>query len=83
MSCWSEAWEPVNFPMAVMEWKALRTARRLSCHPHDRQWLGGLAEERDNFVGYSVTMNRERHCEERLLVVRFYRQDIDEEWLHL
>lgn len=83
MSCWSEAWEAVNYPMAVMEWKALRSARRLSCHPHDRAWLAGLAKERSDFVGYSVTMNRERGCSERLLVTRFYREETSEHWLCL
>jgi hypothetical protein len=70
MSCWNEAWEAINFPMAILEWKALRTARRVTCHAHDRQWLSGLAKERAEFAGYSVAMNRERGCSERLLVVR-------------
>lgn len=83
MSCWNEAWKPVNYPLAVMEWKVLRTTRPLGCHQHDREWLGGLSREREEFVGYSVTMNRERGCGERLLVVRFHGRETDENWLRL
>jgi len=83
MSCWNDRWEPVNYPMVVMEWKALRTAQPLKCHAHDREWLCGLSKEREDFVGYSVTMNRERGCAERLLVLRFFRGETDEDWLRL
>ena len=83
MSCWNSKWEPVNYPIAILEWKVVQPPHKLKCNQHDRDWLSGVAKQRDAFVGYSVTMNRERGCTERLLVTRFFRQEVQEEWLHL
>jgi hypothetical protein len=82
MSCWNEKFEPVHFPMAVLEWKVVRSGP-LRCHVHDRQWLDALAREREEFVGYSVTFNGNRGGTEQLLVVRFHRGAVDEEWMRL
>jgi hypothetical protein len=81
MSCWNESFEPVHKPIAVLEWKLVRTRGPLKCHVHDRAWLGAFAEDQPEAVGYAVTLNRDRGQAERISVVRFSGHSVDENWL--
>ena len=83
MSCWNSEWQPVNHPVAVMEWKLVRTRGSLKCHPYDRKWLSAFAQWRPGFVGYSITLNRQRGEKERICVTRFHQDRVDEGWLRL
>jgi hypothetical protein len=83
MSCWNSEWQPVNHPVAVMEWKVIRGGGSLKCHAHDREWLHGFAQWQPRSVGYAVTLNHRRGAGEKILVTRFHRDRVDETWLHL
>jgi hypothetical protein len=84
MSCWDSSWKPANHPIAVLEWKVKVNAKVLRCHPHDEAWLAAYARRHPDFVGYGVTLNRTRRpSAQNLCVTRFYRQEIDPNWLTL
>ena len=83
MSCWNESFQPVNKPIAILEWKLVRTRGSLRCHVHDRDWLSAFAQDQPEFVGYAVTMNRDRRRAERIAVARFSGSNVDENWLRL
>ena len=83
MSCWNESFEPVHKPIAVLEWKLVRTRGPLKCHVHDRAWLSAFAEDEPEAVGYAVTLHRDRGQAERISVVRFSGRSVDENWLRM
>jgi hypothetical protein len=83
MSCWNESFEPVNQPIAVLEWKLVRRRNSLECHKHDREWLSAFAAEHTGFVGYAVTLNRDRGQTERIAVSRFSGRSEDPMWLRM
>lgn len=83
MSCWDESFEPVNHPIAVLEWKVRRNAKDLRCDSHDEAWLKAFARRHPDFVGYAVTVNRTRPADRKMCVTRFQQRDIDRRWLTL
>lgn len=83
MSSWNKMWEGVNYPIAILEWKAFLKKRKLRSFDHDIQWLTGMAKERHDFVGYSAIMNRANDGEDKVLVARFFRDDVNLTWLRI
>jgi len=82
MSCWNRHRRPVHWPTAVMEWKIVLTKRPLRINTHDQKWLGDFAQSPYR-VGFSVTLNRSESPTERILVSRFHRGRVIDEWLRL
>lgn len=59
---WNDAWEPVNVPRVVMEWKTRRAASAtLDFDPHDVGWLKGFTEQFPGTFGYLVTVCHRRN----------------------
>ena len=54
---WDDAWQPVNVPRVVMEWKTRRKARAvLDFDTHDMEWLKGFTNQNPGTFGYLVTV---------------------------
>lgn len=58
-TCWSEVWEPVNIPKAVMEWKVKfrPKPKKEIFNSHDDQWIKLFTEEHPDCIGYVVTVD--------------------------
>jgi hypothetical protein len=56
---WSEEWEPVNIPKAVMEWKVRFRSkhRKGGFNSHDLDWIRHFTEENPNCIGYIVLVD--------------------------
>ena len=56
---WSEIWEPVNIPKAVMEWKVkFRTnSPKGNFNSHDDKWIKLYTEEHPDCIGYVVLVD--------------------------
>ena len=55
---WSENWEPINTPKAVMEWKVFRARFPESIFDsHDEEWITLYTEEHRDRFGYVVSVD--------------------------
>ena len=59
MTCWNEGWEVVNYPLAILEWKAFRLK---SSNPlvsrYDVEWLQRYSAFcPTSFVGYAISLD--------------------------
>lgn len=55
---WSEIWEPVNIPIAVMEWKAkFKPTQKATINPHDTEWVRLYTAENTGCIGYVVLVD--------------------------
>lgn len=55
---WSEDWEAVNTPIAVMEWKLSRTKfPKTIFDAHDEDWISSYTEEHSDRFGYVVSVD--------------------------
>jgi hypothetical protein len=59
VNSWSETWEPVNFPIAAMEWKVKFKTKSSKdiFNSHDEQWIKLYTEENPDCVGYVVLVD--------------------------
>jgi hypothetical protein len=55
MTCWNEEREPVNYPIAILEWKVNTAA----VSPTDVNWMRAFSLDLGDFVGYAVTLDLE------------------------
>jgi hypothetical protein len=84
MTCWNQSWEVVNYPLAIMEWKAfrLRSSRPLVSH-EDIDWLKQYSARRPpSFVGYAVSLDLLQR-QFRLCVTRIESGQAKDRWLVL
>lgn len=85
MTCWNSAWEPVEYPTAILEWKVYRAgqaSRGLGVSRYDIAWLGEFSVGLDDFVGYAVSLDL-RSRKFRLLCTRVHDGQPNHRWLHL
>jgi len=56
---WSENWEPVNIPIAVMEWKVkFKTKpKKKTFSSHDEKWIRLYTQENLECIGYVVLVD--------------------------
>jgi hypothetical protein len=54
MSCWSEDWQPVHHPLAILEWKVHRPNRLNRDQKHERQWLREYSAWQARPICYAV-----------------------------
>ena len=55
---WSEIWEPINIPIAVMEWKVkFRSTQKGTLNSHDDEWIKLYTEENPDCIGYVVLVD--------------------------
>jgi hypothetical protein len=83
MTLWDKDWNPVNVPVAVLEWKVFRAIHK---HPalsrQDLAWLTGFTRNFAGCVGYAVAIDLlQRHF--RMRVARAESGVIQEDWLAL
>jgi hypothetical protein len=84
MTCWNEDWEPVQYPLAILEWKVYRhgSRGRAKISKYDLDWLCKFSADLDTFTGYAVTLDllaKRFH----LTCTRVHRGQAVAEWLHL
>lgn len=83
MTVWNGAWQVVNEPLAILEWKVFRSNTRAPrVSEHDLEWLVAFSRDRARFVGYGVTVDlAERGFRTR--VARCRRGAAQQDWLAL
>ena len=56
---WSDTWEPIHSPKAVMEWKVFFRKRvpRKIFDPHDEEWILAYTREHPKRFGYVVSVD--------------------------
>ena len=55
---WSETWEPIHSPKAVMEWKVFRNRLpKAVFNSHDEDWISSYTEEQPRTFGYLVSVD--------------------------
>jgi len=54
-NCWENR-RPSNHPLAVLEWKVKVKVPQTQGTDHDLRWLKAFSADRDNFVGYAVSL---------------------------
>jgi hypothetical protein len=55
---WSETWEPIHSPKAVMEWKVFRDRLPKAIFDrHDEDWVSSYTEEQTGSFGYVVSVD--------------------------
>lgn len=84
MTCWNADWEAVNYPLAIMEWKAFRLP---TSKPHvsqsDVDWLRQYSVHcLSAFVGYAVGLDLLQR-QFRISVTRVERGHAQEQWLEV
>jgi len=59
MTCWNEGWEVVNYPLAILEWKAFRLpSSRPLVSKHDVEWLQRYSAFCPTpFAGYAISLD--------------------------
>lgn len=81
MSSWDSKWNPVNHPLVVMEWKAIRVGVPFRGSQRDREWLSAFARWKPSCLGYSVVVSAGDSPRQRLAVSRFQSTEVDDGWL--
>jgi hypothetical protein len=76
MTCWNEEQEPVQRPLAIVEWKVNAT----SVSRTDVNWLCAFSRWQEDFVGYAVCLDLEQR-RFKLSSTRVYRGEAQAEWL--
>lgn len=79
---WSQRWEALLTPLAVIEWKVSRGRLGGKGASHDEKWLRNFTKSKPESVGYSVNLRfgiPTRHC--GIQVSRFFQGAHDKEWL--
>ena len=58
MTTWNNEWTAVNFPIAVIEWKARRKKSRTpAIFPYDLDWVTRYSLLREDFIGCCATVD--------------------------
>ena len=78
MTCWNEDRQPVNYPIAIVQWKV----NRPQVSPGDVKWLCRFSAARERFVGYAVCLDLEQR-RFRLSCTRVHNGAAWEDWLVL
>jgi hypothetical protein len=76
MTCWNKDKEPVNFPIAIVEWKV----NKPKVSQRDVKWLCDFSAEKKHFVGYAVCLDLEQR-QFRLSCTRVQLGRAQAEWL--
>jgi len=78
MTCWDEDRGPVNYPIAILEWKA----NKPKVSPGDVKWLREFSAGRERFVGYAACLDLEQR-RFRLSCTRVHNETVWADWLVL
>jgi hypothetical protein len=59
MTCWSDTWEPINIPLAILEWKVHRpkTSSFKEFNKHDIEWLSWFTGTNPESFGATVALD--------------------------
>lgn len=56
-TCWNDAWEPCNHPLAILEWKVHRPGHRNAKVSHERAWLRAYCAWQPTVLGYAIEVD--------------------------
>jgi hypothetical protein len=84
MTCWNTDWDPVQVPLAILEWKVFYNTQRGSAKisTYDVDWLCKFSADLETFVGYAVTLDLLAR-RFRLTCTRVYKGHSTDKWLHV
>ncbi len=84
MTCWNSDWDPVHYPMAILEWKVYYNKQkgRAKIYAGDVDWLCKFSANLEAFVGYAVTLDLLAR-RFRLTCTRVYRGHPTDTWLQI
>jgi hypothetical protein len=84
MTCWNSDWEPVQYPMAILEWKVRYNTKQDAAKicKYDVDWLCKFSADLETFVGYAVTLDLLAR-RFRLTCTRVYKGQPAAKWLHI
>lgn len=56
-TCWNDAWEPCQHPLAILEWKVHRPRHRNQKVSHERAWLRAYSAWQPAVLGYAIEVD--------------------------
>jgi len=81
MSCWGKEWKPQHHPLAILEWKVYRTARRNNEKPREWEWLRDYSRWQSHSVAYAIEIDI-YSSPATLMCCRFHAGSEQPDWLH-
>jgi hypothetical protein len=76
MNVWDENRQPVNYPVAILEWKANKT----TVSGYDVKWLRQFSSDLPDLVGYAVCLDMLQR-QFRLSCTRVHQGEAHNRWL--